>query len=184
MGTLRGKAAHRGAERAGNRGSLSHSLRTRRDEGRLGLLFGAPLRIPRSRALSIHLTTHLKGFYLRSAALRGRACRWGRRSAPPPCWCGPSAYTVRSHAVLPRSLMREGSRKSLHILALASVPRERHLRGRGRAPLTPEGARRLAASHAASTSAPLGAGPRREGASLAASASYPLVNPLGGPGDG
>ena len=80
--------------------------------------------------------------------------------------------------------MREGSRKSLHILALASVPRERHLRGRGRAPLTPEGARRLAASHAASTSAPLGAGPRREGASLAASASYPLVNPLGGPGDG
>ena len=63
--------AHRGAERAGHRGSLSHRIRTRRHEGRLGLLFGAPLRIPRSRALSIHLTTHRRGLASGRAAGQG-----------------------------------------------------------------------------------------------------------------
>ena len=66
-----GEGAHRGAERAGHRGSLSHRIRTRRHEGRLGLLFGAPLRIPRSRALSIHLTTHLRGLASGRAAGQG-----------------------------------------------------------------------------------------------------------------
>ena len=68
----RGGRAHRRAERAWHRGSLSHRIRTRRHEGRLGLLFGAPLRIPRSRALSIHLTTHLRGLASGRAAGQGQ----------------------------------------------------------------------------------------------------------------
>ena len=98
--------------------------------------------------------------------------RRGRRSAPPPCRCGPSAYTVKPCCPPEVSDKRRFPEVST-FWRLARSP-AKDTCGGASAPLTPEGARRLAAaSHAASASAPLGAGPRREGASLAASASTP-----------
>ena len=85
--------------------------------------------------------------------------------------------------------MREGSRKSpLSGACLGRPPRKTPAgaRARGGAPLTPEGARRLAACHAASASAPLalGCGPSAGRGFTRRFRLYPLVHPRGGPGDG